>query len=239
MQKLVALALSALCHGADAGTTIYDQWYSVASGGTIDSAYNEKLEDRDGKFFFQVKTWRKTGNQISEESVGGLSAGDETLAPQFFNFHAVKEGQEISVDANFQGRLLVAKTKRGEKVGPPLRKMLPPGVILSNFFPVLLKSRLEKAKPGVAMAFNALLEDAYDKSFPIVPGTFKRELPDTYAKEKNAIKFTVKFAGMTNIWWVDEKGSAIRIEIPAANVKVERVTQAQADQFLKAIGASQ
>lgn len=219
-----------------AAKPIYDQWYAVAGKSGVVSAYQERLEDRGGKLFFQVRTWRKEGDQITEESVGGLATGDETLTPQFFNVYSAAGGSETKIDANFQGRVLIAKVSTGGKAKAPLRKQVPAGAILSNFFPVLIKSKLANLKPGKPVAFAALLEDGHAQGFPVMNGSFKLETPDEFAKQNQAAKLSVKFAGMNNTWWVDDKGSAIKIDIPAAGLRVERATQAQADEFLKAIG---
>lgn len=239
MQKTLLIVLSAFCRLASADTAakpIYDQWYAVAGKSGVVSAYQERLEDRGGKLFFQVRSWRKEGDQITEESVGGLATGDESLTPQFFNLHSASGGNETTVDASFQGRVLIAKVSTGGKAKAPIRKQVPAGAILSNFFPVLIKSKLATLKPGKAVAFAALLEDGHAQGFPVLNGSLKLESPDEFAKQNKAAKLSVKFAGMSNTWWVDDKGSAIKIDIPAAGLRVERATQAQADEFLKAIG---
>jgi hypothetical protein len=127
--------------------------------------------------------------------------------------------------------------KAGRELAP-IRKTVASGVILSNFFPVLIRSAMGRLKPGKPERFAALLEDTYADGFVVPVGTLQLDRPDAFATANQATRFTVKFAGLVNTWWVDEQGSAVRIEIPAAKTRVERATQEQADKFLKAIGAT-
>ncbi len=246
-QKLLVLALS-LCissisfpthsEAADAGKPLWDSWYTVGVNNTPYAYYNEKVELKKDRVVFLHRMWKLEEGFLNEEQLGAVSANNPELTPMFFNYRSVYRGTEKTMDGTLgdKDRALSVTVKAGDPKKPEAKiykKVIPKGVIFSQFFPVWLGLKLPSLKPGKSTSFSTILEDDASNGFTPVGGNVTVESPDEFAKKSGTTRLKVVYRGETNHWWVNDKGMAEKIEMPKSNVLVQKVTQEKAEAFLK------
>jgi hypothetical protein len=219
--------------------TIWDAWYTVTVGkGSHYAYYNDRVESREGRLFFQNRFWKNEEGYVNEEQLGAFSEDSPELKPLFFNFHSTYRTTETTIDGTVQdGRQLTVKARKGGQELPLGKKSLPPGVILSAFFPVWLGQKLKTLKPDQSATFTGILEDGLESAFAPMPGRIRAAKPDAFATKNQVRKVTVNFRDMDSVWYVDERGIPARIEMPAMKAVVEKVSREKARKFLQTPGS--
>lgn len=212
----------------------WNVWYTITlPGGVRYGYYNEKMERRDGKLFYQVQSSKREEGFLNEDQLGAFST--ENLTPLFYNFHSTYRAQETFIDGTVgEKRLLTVKVRRGDAPPQLFKKSLPPDCFFEAFFPYWLKSKAsELNRPGASLPFKTILEDNIDESFAIVHGRVRMEKPDTDPDLAKLKKLTVEYRGVKTVWWIDDNGLAARIERPGQGILVERVSEEKAKKFLQ------
>lgn len=225
-------SLSSITQPPSAGEKlIWDAWYTITlNDGSRYGYYNDRVELRKGRVFFSNHVWKMEENYINEEQLGAYAEPDENLTPLFYNFHSVYRTTETQIDGTVtDGRLLSVKSRRGDRDFPQVKKSIPPRTLFSVLFPVWLKDRASKMKPGDSLPFSTVIEDNIDQSFSIVTGRAKREKSEPGSKLS---KFLVDYKGVKSFWYLDSSGVADRIEMPAHGTVVQRVSEEAAKKFL-------
>ena len=218
---------------------LLDAWYTIkANGKTPYAYYNDRVEERGGKLFFQNHVWKKEEDYINEEQLGAYAQPDGNLTPLFFNFHSVYRTTETSIDGTVtDGKSFAARIRKGEQELPVVKRSVPAGTIFAVFFPVWLKMNALNLKPGQNLAFRTILEDDLANSFALAPGRIQAEKPDPKAKASGTRLFSVDYRDARSLWWLDDQGVVARVEMPAQRVLVERVAgEAEARRFLESEG---
>jgi hypothetical protein len=219
---------------------LWDHWYTVAIGPEGSASpyayYNERVELRESKIFFQHSMWKLEEGFINEEQLGAVASGAPDFAPLFFNFRSAYRGNESIIDGSVDSssRVLSVKVRQTGQEKPAIKKTLPKGVIFSQFFPVWLGNRIKELKPGKPVSFSAILEDAIDVGYSPVSGKVTLEAPDAFAKKSSTMKLKVLFRNDTNYWYVDAQGAAERIEMPKQRATIVRTSKESAQKFLSA-----
>jgi hypothetical protein len=211
-----------------------DSWFTVLIDGKIRYGYyNDRVELRKGRLFFQNHYWKKEEDFLNEEQLGAYAENNEALTPLFFNYHSSYMGSETVVDGTIaDGKTLTVKAKHGGSDRPGVRKILPAGTILEVFFPIWLGKRAQGLKAGQTVQFRAVFEDSIATGFATEAGKVKAEKPDEFASKSGTAKFTVEVRGLRSHWWIDSKGIPARIEMPQQKIRVDRVSKEEATSFL-------
>jgi len=211
-----------------------DSWYVMTVDKTIRYGYyNERVELKRNRLFFQSHVWKKEEDYINEEQLGAFSENTPDLAPLFYNFHSTYRSSELTIDGNVKdGKVLHVKVRKGQTELPIIRKVLAPKTIFSQFFPVWLGFQLPKLKPGQSVSFLSILEDNLDLNFATVPGRIRLEKPDEFATKSGTRKISLEYREVKSTWYVDETGTAVRIEMPETRTVVEKVSKEVAQKFL-------
>lgn len=232
--------LSAPCHAAQKNPpkggdqVLRDTWYTMTLNGKIPYGYyNEKVELRKGRMFVQVHVWKKEEDFINEEQLGTFAENDDTLTPLFFNFHSTYRSTETTIDGTVQAGKLSVQIKKGTQELPLVKRSIPAKTFLAQFFPVWLEKQIPILKAGKSVAFSAIVEDNLDLNFAPVHGRVKLETPDEFAKSTGTLKLSIMFHDLPSIWWIDEKGTAVRIKMTDTNTIAEKTTQEKAQNSLK------
>lgn len=212
-----------------------DHWYTVAVGEGVPYAYyNDRIEIKDGRLFYQNRFWKKEEGYINEEQLGGFSENTAELKPLFFNFHSMYRTTETNIDGTFkEDGTLTARIRRGEKELPVVTKAVPKGAILSIFFPIWLGKQLGTMEPGQSRSFLSVIEDNLELAFVTVTGRVRMEKPDEFAKKSKTRKLTVDYRDQRSIWYVEESGAPVRIVMNGQQALVSRVSKKEAESFLK------
>jgi hypothetical protein len=222
---------------------LMDAWFTI----TLNSGdspihygyYNDHVEQRDGKLYFQNRVWKQEQGFVNEEQLGAMAKDDPDLTPLLYNFHSNYRASEMMIDGTINdGKLLTIKVRKGQEEMPVFKRSIPSKTILEVFFPVWLGRRIASFQPGKSISFSTILEDSVDTKFDTIFGRVQVEQPDTFARESKTTKVFVEFKGVKTIWWVDSSGVAKRIENPSVGQVVERVERAKAEAFLSG-GAAQ
>jgi hypothetical protein len=229
---------------AISGKLLIDAWYTITLnaggiGGPIRYGYyNDHLESRDGKLYFQNRVWKLEQGFVNEEQLGAMAQDDPELTPLLYNFHSNYRANETMIDGTVKnGNDLTIRVRKGKEEMPVFRRHLPSKTILEVFFPVWLGRRIASFQAGKSISFSTLLEDSIDTKFETLIGRVKVEQPDAYATETRTTKVSVDFKGVKTIWWVDSSGVARKIENPGIGQIVEKVDREKAEAFLS--GAAQ
>lgn len=215
---------------------LLDAWYTIqANGHTPYAYYNDRVEERGGKLFFQNHVWKKEEDYINEEQLGAYAQPGESLTPLYFNFHSVYRTTETSIDGTVaEGKNFSARIRKGGQELPVIKRTIPAKTIFAVFFPVWLKMNALNLKPGQSLPFRTILEDDVANSFALASGRIQAEKLDPQAKAPGAHLFTVDYRDAKSRWWVDDQGVVLRVEMPSQRVLVERVSgEAEARRFLE------
>lgn len=216
------------------GKIKFDAWYTITISPSIHYGYyNDRLEDRKGKLYFQNRVWKKEENYLNEEQLGALAKDNPDLTPIFFNFHSIYRTTETHIDGSFQsGKTLSVKVKKGAEELPLIKKILPSKTMLSVFFPVWLGKRISHLKPGAQLSFMAVLEDNIELAFSPVTGSLTVEKSDDFATQTKTRKINLSYGDRRSTWWVDHQGVALKIDMKDQKAIVEKVTKEKAESFL-------
>ncbi|MBY0471159.1 hypothetical protein K2X30_08335 [bacterium] len=214
---------------------IWDSWYTVTVKKKIKYAYyNDHFEQKGPKIYFQNKFWKSEENYINEEQLGAYAKDDDNLSPDFFNFRSTYRTTETIIDGTvLNGNTLHVRTKKNGKEIPMVKKTMGKQVFFSGFFPLWLGKRLTLMKPGKPLTFTTILEDTVEEGFPNESGWVRLEAPDDFAKKSNTTKLTVFHRGANSLWYVEKNGNPVRIDMTSRGTLVERVSQKEAENFLK------
>lgn len=210
-----------------------ENWYTVTIlPKTPYAYYRETLDHPNGRVRLTTQMWKKEEGFINEEQLGAYALDNDLLTPLFFNFHSTYRSSELTIDGTANQSQLTVRIKRNNEDSPIITKSLPSKAIFSSLFPVLLKKRLIKKEPKGS--FLAILEDNETAGFSPVNGTYSMTPPDEFAKASNTTRIEVDFSDNKSYWYLDSKGTPVRIDMPAQKTLVERVTEAKAKAFFGA-----
>ena len=213
---------------------LWDSWYTV----TVNKKnhygyYNDKVFERGGRVTFQNHFWKSEEGFINEEQLGAIAENNAELTPVFFNFRSSYRSVETNIDGSVGAKLqLTVKAKSGGKERQPIIRTLPKGLFVSSMFPLWIARQLPSLKPGQSRNFMTLLEDNLELAYRNIPGTATVEQPDEIARRTKTSKVTVSYLDRKSTWWIEPSGNAVRIEMPAQKIVVERVPREQAKAFL-------
>lgn len=242
MKSLIFLALfgaaylsPSLASPPNKDRLIRDTWYTMTLNNKIRFGYyNERVELKQGRLFFQSHVWKKEEDFINEEQLGAFSEDNSQLTPLFFNFHSTYRTTELNIDGTLQdGKMLQVKVRKGSQELPVVRRSVGPNTIFAQFFPLWLAKKLPELKNGKNPSFYAIIEDNPELNFAPVSGRARLEKPDKTAIETKTQKLSVVFQDLPSTWWVDDTGVAVRIEMSGGGTVAEKSTKEKALQFLK------
>ena len=233
----IILLMSLLLVPLDARTASsddFDGWYTITAFPKMHYAYySEHIELKKGRLYYQSHMWKKEEGFLNEEELGAFAENNEALTPLFYNYHATYRTTETTIDGNVkEGNKLFVKVRRGDGEMPLIRKIVSKRAFFSAFFAVWLKRQLNTAHLNKNMNFLTILEDSIDVGFKTVPGHARLMPLDEYARKTETRRFAVEYHDMKSIWWVDKSGEALRIDMPAQKIVIERVSKAKAEAFL-------
>jgi hypothetical protein len=217
-----------------AGKVIWDHWYTVTVRNIPYEYYSEKVVLKDGNIHFFNDVWKKEEGFLNQEQLGAFSNSDVDLTPLFYNYRATYRSNEVTIDGNVHdGKTLVVKVKKGGEALPTITKSISPKTFLSLFFPLWLGKQLQTAKENVTISFSTILEDNVDDGFDSTSGRVRLEKADEFAKSSKTKKVAVDYKDDSrSYWWVDDLGSAVKIEMPDKGTVVLRTTKEKAEAFL-------
>lgn len=228
---------------------LWDAWYTITVGKSIHSSYyQERVELKKGRLYFQVNIWKQEEGFINEEQLGVFSENDADLTPLFYNFHRTFGATEMSIDGTIQNapksaRFLIAKVKKGAGVvtggvdqQPIIKRPLPQHAFFAQVFPAWLGKKLSTMKPGQSVSFSSIEEDKPESDACISYGRVMLEdqikKPDAFAEKTKTKKLSVYYKDLKSFWWINEHGTVVRIEMPATQTLVQKVTKEEAQGFL-------
>ncbi len=235
---ITALPHSTIANQRAKDRVLWDAWYTVTVNKVIHyEYYNEHVEMKGGKVYFQNHLWKNEEDYVNEEQLGAFAENDSDLTPLFYNFHSTYRTTETKIDGTVQTspsgtRQLVVKVRKGNSDLPVVRRSIPSKTFFSVFFPVWLGLHMKQLKPDQITSFMTILEDRLEQDFSPVTGETRLEKPDAYAIQTKTNKVLVNFHDMRTYWWVNAAGVAMRIEMPEQKTHVERVTESIAQHFL-------
>jgi hypothetical protein len=219
-----------------AGNIVWDEWYTVTVSGKIHYGfYNERVELRGGgsQVFLKNEFWKQEEDYINREDLGVVAEKDDKLTPLFFNFHSIYRTTETTIDGTVKdGKFLSVRAKRGGQDLPIVQRTIPSKVFFSVLFPYWLGKQLPTLKEGETRSFATVMEDNLELAFSPMDGLIKLEKPDEIATSLHAKKIRVDSRGIRSWWWVNDLGTALRIEMPEQKVVVTRATKEIAKKFL-------
>jgi hypothetical protein len=232
---LAAPALAAPAPPAPKDKILHDAWYTVTVKPDVRYAYyNDRVELRGGRLFFQNKFWKQEEGYLNEEQIGAYAADDAELTPLFFNFHSTFRTTETTIDGNVKdGKSLTVKIRKGNTDLPIVKRSIPNKAILSLFFPLWLGKRLSQLKVGSPVTFTTILEDNIDVGFSPVNGTARLEKPDEFATKTKTSRLTVDYRDQRSFWYVEQSGMPVRIDMRDQKAVTDRVTPEAAKRFLE------
>jgi len=114
---------------------LWEAWYTITVNQlTHFSYYSERFELKDGKLFYQLRSWKKEEDFVNEEQLGALAEYDAELRPLFFNFHSNYRATETLIDGNIRDHALTVKIRKGGSELPVLKKTFRQKRFLPRFF---------------------------------------------------------------------------------------------------------
>ncbi len=231
---LALLLLPSATSAGDAASPNFDGWYVVTVHPSLHYAfYREDIEIKNGRLFYQSHMWKKEEGFTNEAELGAFAENNSELTPLYYNFHSNYRNSELTIDGNVkEGKALTVKIRKGGEDLAPIRRSVQKKTFFSVFFPVWLKRELRTARANHTMNFRTILEDSIDAGFNSVSGRARMVKDDDFAARTHTRKLTVDYHGMKSIWWVDQNGEAIRIEMPGQKTVIERTTKEKAQTFL-------
>lgn len=215
---------------------LWDAWYVIVSKSSTPTPigfYQDHVEVKDKRVFFQNKLVKMENGSRVEESVGAFAKAELSLAPLFFNYRRLEKGGETIVDAEVKGSEVHGKFKTAKGPLNPSHAKLPKGTIFTSMFPVWLGLNLKTLKTGKPKKFTSVLEDATMGKFEIVKGSVQKEAPDAFSKSNETTKVRVNFGGKTSIWYVEPTGKAQRIDLIDDQIVAQLTTETEARASLK------
>ncbi|MGE0615809.1 MAG: hypothetical protein AB7P04_09220 [Bacteriovoracia bacterium] len=232
--KVTKSAAAAPAAKPAAGQVIWNNWYTVTLNGKTPYAYyNERLSIKDGKLHYQNDVWKKEEDFINRESFGGFAENNSTYTPIFYNFFSTYRTSETKIDGTVGAdNVLSLKIRKDGKDLPVVKKHLPKGVFFSTYFPLWLRDNVADMKPGQPRSFSTILEDSIDTGFKVESGHARVEAPDEFAKKTGTKRVAVQYRDMPSIWWTDDKGNYVRMEMGRGVSAAELVPEAKAKKFL-------
>ncbi len=217
-----------------AGEVLWDNWYTVSERNTPHSYYNEKVEVMGDRVRIQLNTWIREGRKIRSENLGATAKNTEALEPLFYNFRTQVNGEEKVIDGTVdrKGRVFSVKARTGVIQAKPLKAEMLPKLILASFFPVWINKNYKWITGVQPKEFQAILEDQVEGEVPVMRGTAYEMRGDEFATRSKTRRLRIEFNKIIAIWWVNPKGDAIRIEIPALERVATKTTREAAESFL-------
>ncbi|MCM2323543.1 MAG: hypothetical protein NDJ90_09810 [Oligoflexia bacterium] len=205
-----------------------DHWYIISVGTIPYGYYNDRVELRKGRLFYQNHVWKREEGFLVEEQLGAYAENTAALKPLFFNFHSTYRATELTIDGTVSpsGRDLVVKARKGDRTLPVVKRGLYSKAFFSVFFPYWLGKKAPLLKPGQRESFVAIVEDQPEQALTLMDGRVK-------ADPKEAGKFHVSYRGLNSFWWLDAEGIPEKIEMPQQRMHVRRVSENEAKQFLE------
>ncbi|MGZ3689276.1 MAG: hypothetical protein ACXWP5_07210 [Bdellovibrionota bacterium] len=218
-----------------ADQVIWDNWYTVTVNKVIHyEYYNEHAEIKKGRYFFQNHAWKMEEDFLNEEQLGEFAEVSTELTPMFFNFHSTYRTTETTIDGTVDPkRMMTVKVHKGNTDLPIVHASLPQKTIFSSFFPIWIGQRLAAMKPESNYYVQVVLEDNIESGFGAQNGQLRMEKPDTFATTSKTTKLSISLNDMKSTWYVDKTGAPVRIEVPAQNTLVQRVSEKEAKGFLE------
>lgn len=218
---------------ADASDKVmWDAWYTIKTDrGSPVGYYNDHVELKGDRVYFQNKIVRKEGDYLNEESLGAYSKNDEAVTPVMFNFRKVFIKSEAVVDATIEnGKTVKATITNPKGTQQAQKEVLPKGSILSTMFPVWLGKKLPQmaSKKKTTATFIALLEDATEGKFETVSGNIIVTKADEFSKSSHTIKVLTTFGGRKSTWYVEATGMPVKIEFNQDHLVALKCTQGDA-----------
>jgi hypothetical protein len=213
---------------------LWDAWYTITISKTVHYSYfSERFEIKDGKLFYQSKSWKQEEGYLNEEQLGSLAEYTTDLTPLFFNFHSTYRTTETVIDGNVRDHQLTVKIRKANTDLPLVKKNFPSKTIFSALFPVWLGFRLPVTKPGATISFLTVMEDNLETGFGTVSGQARIEPPDAFSTSSKTTRVSVNYKDLRATWYVERNGMPVRIEIPAQKAVVEKVGENDAKAFLE------
>ncbi|MCM2276602.1 MAG: hypothetical protein NDJ89_00825 [Oligoflexia bacterium] len=220
---VIALPVLAETRPAPSGgpdRVLSDHWYTITLAKEPYGYYNDRVEVRKGRLFYQNHVWKREEGAIVEEQLGTYSENNAALSPLFFNYHSTYRATEITIDGTVSGRTeLTVKARRGSEDLPVIKRGISTRAFFSVVFPYWLGKVGPKLKTGQSESFLAVVEDNIDQGRAMLDGRVKAD--------KEPGKFQVNYRGFDSYWWLDKNGVADRIEMPAQKMQVRRVSGAE------------
>lgn len=228
------LVLVATAQGSqeDNWKPVSDRWYTVTQvEGQVPVSYYQEIIRTNGKQYqIELKTWKLEEGYLNKENEGAVIEANDSLRPVFFNFRKSYRSQISTVDASFDTdkNIMRAKLTPSPKDKDEIRRSFPKGAILTVSFPIWLAQNAPSLRPGKVKPFQAIVEDQFESAFPVASGQILWEKDKS---NQGLRRLTVKFSGMKSYWWLDQKGTIQKIELPGPNHLIQQVTKAEALKF--------
>jgi hypothetical protein len=233
-RRFPAFLLFFIPFSSSGGEVLWDHWYTVSERNAPHSYYNEKVEIAGDRIKIQLNTWIREGRKIRSENLGATAKNTELLQPLFYSFRTQVDGEEKVIDGTVdpKGRVFSVKVRAGVNQAKPLRAEMLPKLILASFFPAWINKNYKRITGVQPKEFQAILEDRVEGEIPVIRGTAYEMRADEFATRSKTRKLRVEFDKSVAIWWVEPKGDALRIEVPALERVVNRTTREAAETFL-------
>ncbi len=215
---------------------LWDNWYTVSEHNTPHSYYNEKAEISGDRVKIQVNTWIREGKKIRSENLGASAKNTERLEPLFYNFRtqdAAGEDKVIDGTVDAKGKIFSVKNRTGIHQSKPLKAEMLPNLILASFFPVWIHQNYKRISGVQPKEFSAILEDQVEGEVPVITGTAYEMRSDDFSTSTQTRKLRIEFNKVVGIWYVAQKGDAVRIDVPSLERVVTKTTRARAESYLK------
>ncbi len=234
-RRIAAFFILLIPMSSSGGEILWDNWYTVSERNAPHSYYNEKVEITGDRVKIQLNTWIREGKRIRSENLGATAKNAPALAPLFYNFRTQVNGEEKVIDGTVdpKGRVFSVKSRTGALQSKPLRAEMLPKLILASFFPVWIHKNYKQITGVQPKEFQAILEDQVEGEVPVIRGTAYEMRADDFANTSKTRKLRVEFNKIVAMWWVNPKGDAVRIEIPALERVAVKTSRETAESFLQ------
>lgn len=202
---------------------VWDHWYVAKQGAKPYFVLNEKVESRGDRAFVQTRKWiaeteaegGKAG-AIAEENLGTLATADLTMRPLFFNFRRHDSGGDLVVSANLEtagkaAASIQVRTPDGKSHAIPFPAAK--DAILSQTFPVWIGARMKTLAVGKSYGFSVIVESDVPGRFAPISAVIKRVAE---------LRFELAIPGEKQVWQVDARGAAVRVESVNSGIVMER-----------------
>jgi len=222
---------------AKSDKTLSDDWYTISLGAGAQKQaygyYNDRVEIKKGRLFYQNHVWKKEDDYINEEQLGAFAENNAELTPLFFNFHSTFRTSETTIDGTvIDGKTLSVRIKKAGSELPVVKKGFVSKTFFSVFFPYWLKAHQSEILPNHSASFKTILEDNIDQGFSTVYGSVKIEKPDAFAEKTGTKKFQIDYRDLRSYWWLNSEGTCVRMELPQQKMLIEKVSKSQAESSL-------